>query len=416
MNEGEGMENNRNARTVLRRLRVSTMAILYGWWSVAAAHGYAFNMIVPDVRQPLSASGGSACPIPSTQLFGNGGITVQWSTVLGTSPQTIFTTSQGSAGITSELQGVIQQAEGVWSGVAATALNSSTFATPTQVATANICGADGVNSICFDQPDMGFTPGVLAFTRVITADAIGISLGNVTSTKVGQILDADIYFNPSDSSVTFATPSALSANPASYDLESLLIHEFGHLLGFGHSAVFAAIMFPFAAAPGTFSGERPTAQQPDAPLADDDRTGLRTLYPDPLDTTYTGSIQGRILPANPISLPTSPSGVTGIFGAHVVAVNSATGNVVAGTLAGWSCASPGPAQFDGTYLIQHLPVGNSYQVYVEPLNGVVLPADVSTTLTSLCRNESTDPGWPPAQACVVPSADQEFTTAMLPAP
>jgi hypothetical protein len=90
--------------------------------------------------------------------------------------------------------------------------------------------------------------------------------------------------------------------------------------------------------------------------------------------------------------------------------------VVAGTLGGWSCTAPGPAQFDGTYLIQHLPVGNSYLVYVEPLNGVVQPANVSTTLTTLCRNETTDPGWPPAQACVAPSADQEFTTATLPAP
>jgi hypothetical protein len=399
-----------------RRLAAIGLAILYGFWSVTQAQGYAFNEIVPDVRQPANVSGGSACPIPSTQIIATGSIAVQWSTVLGTNPQTIFTTNQTAAGIVDEIQAVIQQAEGAWSGVAATALTTATFSTPTQVATANICGADGVNSICFDQPDMGFTPGVLAFTRVITADALNIQLGNVVSTQVGQILDADIYFNPSDSSVTFATPSALSANPTSYDMESLLIHEFGHLLGFGHSAVYAAIMFPFAAAPGTFSGERPTAQQPDAPLGDDDRAGLRTLYPDPSDTTYIGSIQGQILPANPLSLPASPTGVTGIFCAHVVAVNAATGDVVAGTLGGWSCSAPGPAQFDGTYLIQHLPVGNSYLVYVEPLNGVVQPANVSSTLTTLCRNETTDPGWPPAQACVAPSADQEFTTAMLPAP
>ena len=65
-------------------------------------------------------------------------------------------------------------------------------------------------------------------------------------------------------------------------------------------------MFPFAAAPGTFAGERPTALQPDAPLADDDRAGLRTLYTDTNDTTYVGSIQGRVLPANPLSLPPIP--------------------------------------------------------------------------------------------------------------
>lgn len=70
--------------------------------------------------------------------------------------------------------------------------------------------------------------------------------------------------------VTFATPAALAASPNAYDFESLMIHEFGHTLGFS----------PFAPAPGTFSGTRPNSQQPGAPLGDDDRTGLRVLYPD----------------------------------------------------------------------------------------------------------------------------------------
>jgi len=400
----------------IRKLSAIAVALVYSLWSVVAARAYAFNEIVPDVREPASLSGGSACPIPARQLIGANNIAVQWSTVLGTNPQTIFTTNQTPAGSLNEIEVVITQSESVWTGVAATSLTSSTFAPVARVATANICGADGVNSICFDQPDMGFTPGVLAFTRVITADAAGIQLGNVASTEPGQILDADIYFNPSDSSVTFATPSALSANPKSYDLESLMIHEFGHLLGFSHSAVWSAIMYPFAAAPGTFSGQRPTAQVPDAPLADDDRTGLRTLYPDPNDTTYVGSIQGRIVPANPLSLPATPPGVTGIFGAHVVAVDVSNGNVIAGTLGGWSCSAPGPAQFDGSYIIQHLPVGHSYSVYAEALDGVVTPSTVSTALTTLCRNSTTDPGWPVSQGCVVPSVDQQFSSRTRPAP
>ena len=60
-------------------------------------------------------------------------------------------------------------------------------------------------------------------------------------------------------------------------------------------------MFPFAPAPGTISGTRPTTQQSDAPLSDDDRTGLRVLYPDPADTLHQGSISGRIIPANPLA-------------------------------------------------------------------------------------------------------------------
>jgi len=77
----------------------------------------------------------------------------------------------------------------------------------------------------------------------------------------------------------------------------------------------------------------------DAPLADEDRAGLRTLYTDPNDTTYIGSIAGRVIPANPLSLPTSPAGVTGVFGAQLVAVDVASGKVI-GTLGGWSCTAP----------------------------------------------------------------------------
>jgi hypothetical protein len=154
------------------------------------------------------------------------------------------------------------------------------------------------------------------------------------------------------------------------------------------------MMFPFAPAAGTFAGMRPTAQQPDAPLGDDDRTGLRVLYHDPAGTQFIGSIQGRILPASALSLPASPPSVTGIFGAHVVAVDAASGSVIAGTLGGWSCQAPGPAQFDGTYQIGALAVNNIYKIYAGPLNGAVGLSEVSNALVSLCRNSTTDPGWP----------------------
>jgi hypothetical protein len=280
-----------------------------------------------------------------------------------------------------------------------------------RVATQNACGSDGINSICFDQADVAFTPGVLAFTRVITSDALGEQIGaSPAATQLGQILDADIYFDPSDAQVTFATPAALPTFPKAYDLQSVLTHELGHFLGFSHSAIWSAMMYPYAPAPGTFNGARPTSLQPDAPLGDDDRTGLRILYPDPTNVVNVGTISGRILPANPLSLPSSPPGVTGIFGAHVVAVDQATGAVIAGTIAGWSCAAPGQAQFDGTYQLDHLPIQRSYTVYAEPLDGVVSPAQMTPAIATLCRNPTTDPGWPPLQGCVVPAANTSFTT------
>ena len=281
--------------------------VFYAGFLAPSANCYTFDMVVPDVRQSASLSGGSACPLPAHQLSNPGSIALQWSTALNTNPLTIITQDQTSAGRLSEIAAVVQQSIAVWTGVTGTTLLPATFSPPTRTATQNACVADGVNSLCFDQADLAFTPGVLAFTRVVTADRAGIQLGNgPASTQPGEILDADIYFNPNSSGVTFATPQALTAAPKAYDLESLLTHELGHFLGFSHSAVWRAMMFPFAPAPGSFTGTRPTLQQPDAPLSDDDRTGLRVLYTDVSDTSHSGSISGRILAANPLSLPASP--------------------------------------------------------------------------------------------------------------
>jgi hypothetical protein len=407
----------RNLRALFHQILGVLLTGIYGVCGIPGANGYAFNEIVPDVRQPSSVSGGSACPVPSHDVTGTGAIAEQWSTVLGTNPVTVLTQDQTPAGRLNEVEQVISQSIAVWTGVGGTTLLPGTFAPLTRTATQDACAADGVNSICFDQADGAFTPGILAFTRVITADIIGVQVGTgPPAVQVGQILDADIYFDPSSSTITFATPAALSTAPKAYDLESLLIHELGHTLGFSHSAVWAAMMYPFAPVPGTFSGNRPTAQKPDAPLGDDDRTGLRVLYPDPVDIVNIGSLSGRILPANPLSLPQSPPGVTGVFGAHVVAVDAASGAVVGATLGGWSCAAPGPAQFDGSYQISHLPLGHSYLIYAEPLDNSVPPSLVTPATATLCRNPTTDAGWPPLQVCVVPAVSTSFTTRTRPGP
>jgi matrixin len=404
-------------KTSMKRNFAAILALTYGAWWAPVAQAYSFNMIVPDVRQPATISGGSACPVRSHQLIATGSISVQWSTVLSTNTVTILTQNQTASGRLTEIEQTITQSVGVWTGVSGTLLLPGTFTPLTRTATQNACGADGLNSICFDQADMAFTPGVLAFTRVITADVTGIQVGaSAVSTQLGQILDADIYFNPSDPNTTFATPQELSAAPRAYDLESVLTHELGHFLGFGHSAVWGAMMFPFAPAPGTISGVRPTTQQPDAPLGDDDRTGFHVLYPDPADTLHQGSISGRITPANPLALPAFPPGVTGVFGTHVVAVDNSTGAVIGATLGGWSCTAPGPAQFDGSYLIAGLAVGSSYTVYAEAMNGAADPSQFSNATASLCRNPMTDAGWPPLQACVVPSVSISFTTRTRPGP
>jgi len=91
-------------------------------------------------------------------------------------------------------------------------------------------------------------------------------------------------------------------------------------------------------------------------------------------------------------------------------------SVIGATLGGWSCLAPGPSQFDGSYEVAGLPVGISYTVYAEALNGAANPSQFNNALASLCRNAMTDAGWPPLQACIVPAVDISFTTRTRPGP
>lgn len=349
----------------------------------------------------------------------------QWSTSLPLAPATLLTVAAAQTPAQlDEIEQAISDSFSVWSGVTGTTFNAMSypgmFAPIARVSTAGACSndaesnVDGLNTVCFNQSSMGFTTGVLAFTRIITANSPGVSVGaGAPAAFAGQILDADTLFRP-DGQATFATPAALATaqGQGAYDLESLLAHELGHWLGLDHSAVWRAMMFPYSPSPGQFTGSRPTAQSPDAPLSDDDRTGIRSLYPDPADAVNIGAIRGRVVPANPFSLATLPapsagSSVTGIFGAHVVAVDADTGSVVAGVLGGWSCsaASP-PSQFDGSFDIERLPVGRNYMIYAEPLVDLAAPSDFAPDLGS-CPSGS-------APACAAPAVNLNFNPAPLP--
>jgi len=390
--------------------------------SAISTGAYALGSSVGDMRQPTSRSGGTSCPqFTRFDVSTPGTINRQWSTSLGTNPVTILTVDQTAAGRLTEIENVIQQSLGAWTGVPGSSLKPAILGTLQRTSSPTACtSSDGLNSICLNQNDPAFTIGVLAFTRVVSADTAGEQLSESTlpSTFVGQILDADVLLRPADAVTKFATPTALASNPNAYDLASILTHELGHSFGFSHSAVWRAMMFPFAPPPGQFTGTRPGSQSPDAALSDDDRTGLRVLYSDPSDTTHVGTIQGRVLPANPRALPLSPPGVTGIFPAQVVAVDNATGAVVAATMGGWSCSNPGPPQFDGSYAFERLLVGTSqsYQVYAEPLDGPVTQDDVIYNPTGLCRNSATDPGWPTQFACTLPPATAPFSARVRPGP
>lgn len=361
----------------------------------------------------------------------------QWNTASGTSVNRRWSTALPGANVIltadnssesaqlAEIGQMISDSFGAWTGVTGTTLNATNypnaFGPLGQTTTVNACtndsenNVDGLNTICFDQASAGFTSGVLAFTRVITANAPGVTAGaSGPATFAGQILDADTLLRP-DGQVKFATPAALATQggQGAYDLESVLAHELGHWMGLDHSAVIRAMMFPFAPPLGQYTGTRPSPSAPDAPLADDDRTGLRSVYPDPNDVVNVGTISGALVPANPFALATIPSpaageSVTGIFGAHVVAVDADSGAVVAGTIGGWGCGANGTTEFDGSFAIERLPVQHNYVLYAEPVDGIAMAGDFSVALGDLCAASGTG-------ACTTPGVNTNFNGRTMPA-
>jgi hypothetical protein len=186
---------------------------------------------------------------------------------------------------------------------------------------------DGTNLITFaDTPrNRDATANVIALTQ-------SWSRFNGSQWNVGE---TDTAFNPKES---FATDGVTTA----YDIQAVLTHELGHVLGLNHSPIAAVTMFPY-----TEHGRLlPRALDPD------DIAGMSALYHVTLDAGM-GTISGQVL----------TTGGDPVLGAHVVATN-ADGIALIGAL----------ANADGTYTLPSLPEG-SYQVYAEPLNGPTSPAN-----------------------------------------
>jgi len=101
--------------------------------------------------------------------------------------------------------------------------------------------ADGINLITFQDPSFAFSPSVLAVTPTLSATRRTYYGDQVV--LPGQIVDADIVFNPTAS---FSTPT----HAGTYDLQSVATHEIGHMLGLSHSGVRTATMY-FVQQPGT---------------------------------------------------------------------------------------------------------------------------------------------------------------------
>jgi hypothetical protein len=165
---------------------------------------------------------------------------------------------------------------------------------------------DGLSVVGFlDQPDLDRVLGATGFL----IDAV-----------TGEILESDVFFNSS-----FPWSTAEGGDPARFDVESVAVHEVGHLLGLGHSAIgetelrptggrrvlaSGTVMFPIAFDRGNIA---------DRELQPDDVAGVSDLYPAAGFRSETGIARGRVLQNG-----------RGVLGAHVVAFNPRTGAVIGG--------------------------------------------------------------------------------------
>lgn len=123
----------------------------------------------------------------------------------------------------------------------------------------------------------------------------------------------------------------------SYNVQQVIEHEVGHMLGLDHSAVLSSMMYPYVGLGGI------------AAIDSDDRIMIRTLYPkaQPLGGAM---VEGKVY---------GDGG--GVFAAQVVAVNE-DGEPVAVALTDQS----------GRFEMRSVPSG-TYRFYAEPLDG---PMDV----------------------------------------
>jgi hypothetical protein len=206
-------------------------------------------------------------------------------------------------------------------------------------------------------PFSGDNANVLGFTSRPDLERVLGSTTFTVDTVTGEIVESDIFFNS-----TFTWSSAAAGEAGRQDIESIALHEVGHLLGLGHSMLgeteligggrrvigAEAVMFPIAFSAGTLNRT----------LRADDIAGISDIYGTDTFRRATGSITGRV----------TKNG-SGVVGAHVLAFNPASGKLIGGfTLSQ-----------DGTFVIAGLEPG-PHVVRVEPLDD----GDVSSFLdTSL---------------------------------
>lgn len=233
-----------------------------------------------------------------TRISNGSVVTIRWDSF----PIRYFVTNRDVPGVTApQLQQAIDRAFHTWQAVPNLGL-SSQFVGFTGVTPSN---GNGASIIGFeDHPELDRVLGATSFTL---------------DTVTGAILDSDIFLN-----TAFQWSVADGGEPGKQDVESIVVHELGHVHGLGHSALGetelvagggrrvlgeASIMFPIAFTAGSVNRA----------LYADDVAGISDIYGSATFRRSVGSITGHV----------TKNGA-GVLGAHVVAFNPSTGAMIGG--------------------------------------------------------------------------------------
>jgi Matrixin len=230
---------------------------------------------------------------------GDRNVIVKWAQT----PVRYFVSNTGVPGVTaSDFQNAVGRAFATWQAV------------PTASISYQLAGITSAN------PGSDDGASVLGFRSRPDLDRVLASTSFLIDSSTGALIESDIFFNSA-----FAWSVAPAGEAGHYDLETIALHEIGHFSGLGHSALgetelistggrrvlsSEAVMFPIAFASGSIAART---------LKADDIAGISDLYPDGDFTATDGSLSGRV----------TKDGQP-LFGAHVVAINAATGLMVGG--------------------------------------------------------------------------------------